>query len=367
MKNRKQFDSITGLRAVACLCIVCYHYFCLYVDDPGLGREMLPWYPQSVYFFEYAKNATEMFFLLSGFLTAWHTRNRMEDLSFGAYAKQKFLKLIGASVAVNLWALLNLFLLGRAGLAAGGSPVTPLRFLLSVLMINTGWFTSYARTGLPVAGTMWYIDVLFLCTLLYYPICRLGKRRGAYLALCAGMVFLGWLCLDHTPNLPFLWTFDGRGYVPFFLGALLCEFQKEAWDRQKRLVSLLWSGFVAVFFLFHVALGFERVFGALGTMRYVRYFTFVAAPGILLAALNLSPVRTLLSWKPLVWLGGLSAAIYYVHNNVMQDYLLLNALTGSKVDLLAPVSFLLILLSMIPWALLARALGTRVAAKMKIQ
>ena len=83
------------------------------------------------------------------------------------------------------------------------------------------------------------------------------------------------------------------------------------------------------------------------------------------AALNLSPVRALLSWKPLVWLGGLSAAIYYVHNNVMQDYLLLNALTGAKIDLLAPVSFLLILLSTIPWALLFRAAGTRVAAKKK--
>ena len=365
MKNRKQFDSITGLRAAACLCIVCYHYFCLYVDDPGLSRELLPWYPQSAYFFEYAKNATEMFFLLSGFLTAWHTRGGMENMSFGAYAKRKFLKLLGASAAVNLWALINLFLLNRAGLATGGTPVTPLRFLLSVLMINTGWFTSYARTGLPVATTMWYVDVLLLCTLLYYPVCRFGKRRGVYLALCAGMVLLGWLCLDHTPNLPFLWVFDGRGYVPFFLGALLCEFQKEASDRQKRLVSLLWFGFVAVFFLLHLALGFERVFGALGTMRYVRYFTFVAAPGILLAALNLAPVRTLLSCGPLVWLGGLSAAIYYVHNNVMQDYLLLNALTGTKIDLLAPLFFLLILLSMIPWALLFRAAGTRVTAKEK--
>ena len=109
MKDRKQFDSITGLRALACLCIVCYHYFCLYVDDPGLGRELLPWYPHSAFFFEYSKNAVEMFFLLSGFLTAWHTRSRMDSLSFGTYAKRKILKLIGPSAAVNLWALFNLF------------------------------------------------------------------------------------------------------------------------------------------------------------------------------------------------------------------------------------------------------------------
>ena len=359
MKNREQIDSITGMRALACLCIVCYHFFCLYVDDPGLGREMLPWYPRFRYFFEYAKNASEMFFLLSGFLTAWHTRGRMENLTFGAYAKRRIGKLIGASVAVNLWALLNLFLLRRAGLTAGLAPVTPLRLLLSVLMINTGWFTSYAQTGLPIASTMWYVDVLLLCCLLYYPVCRLGKRRGVYLALCAGLVLLGLVCLDRKPNLPFLWSFDGRGYVPFFLGALLCEFQTAGSDRQKKLVSLLWFGFVAAFFLLRAVLGFERFFGALGTLRYVRYFTLVAAPGILLAALNLTPVRKVFSVTPLVWLGGLSAAIYYVHNNVMQDYLLLNTLTGSKINLLAPASFLLIVLSMIPWALLYRAAETR--------
>lgn len=360
MKTEKPFDSITGLRALACLCIVCYHYFCLYVDDPGLGRDMLPWYPRSAYFFEYAKNAAEMFFLLSGFLTAWHTRRRMESLSFGAYAKRKVGKLLGPSVAVNLWALLNLFFMRRLGLAAGAAPVTPLRLLLSVLMVNTGWLTSYAQTGLPVASTMWYVDVLLLCSLLYYPLCRLGKKRGVYLSLCAGMVLVGLLCLDHSPNLPFLWTFDGRGYAPFFLGALLCEWQTAASENTRKRVSLLCFGFVLLVFLLHTVLGFERVFGSLGTMRYVRYFTFAAAPGILLAALNLPPVRSALSFRPLVWLGGLSAAVYYVHNNVMQDYQLLNTLTGSKINLLEPAVFLLILLSMIPCALLFRAAGTGV-------
>ena len=358
MKDRKQFDSITGLRALACLCIVCYHYFCLYVDDPGLGRDLLPWYPHSAFFFEYSKNAVEMFFLLSGFLTAWHTRSRMDSLSFGVYAGRKIRKLIVPSVAVNLWALFNLFFMQRLGLAAGVLPVTPLRFLLSVLMVNTGWFTSFAQTGLPVASTMWYVDILLLCTLLYYPLCRLGRRRGPYLMLCAGMVLLGWLCLDRTPNLPFLWYLDGRGYAPFFLGALLCEFQTAASENVRKRVSLLWFGLMAAFFLLRAGLGFGRVFGSLGTMRYVRYFTFVAAPGILLAALNLPPVRSVLSFRPLVWLGGLSGAIYYVHNNVMQDYLLLNTLTGSKIDLLLPAVFLLILLSMPLWALLFRAAGT---------
>lgn len=36
---------------------------------------------------------------------------------------------------------------------------TPLRFVLSVLMINTGWFASFTQTLLPVNATMWFIDV----------------------------------------------------------------------------------------------------------------------------------------------------------------------------------------------------------------
>ena len=40
----------------------------------------------------------------------------------------------------------------------------------------------------------------------------------------------------------------------------------------------------------------------------------------------------------------------------MVDYLILNELTGSKLNLLTPASFLLIVLSMIPWAMLYRAL-----------
>ena len=346
------FDSITGLRGIACLCIVCYHFYCLHIDDPGLGRELEPWYPWSKYFFEYSKNASEMFFLISGFLIAWHYRNQIGKLSFGTFFRQRYGKLIGASVFVNLWALVNVWLMTGVGMGAETVPVTVPRFLLSLLMINTGWFTSYARTGLPVCSTMWYIDVLLLCYMFYYAVGRIGKDRRVYIALCAGMVLLGWICLDHTPRMPFLWSFDGRGYVPFFLGVLLSEFQRTAAEKRKRLISLLWGAGIAAFFLLHTIVGFERVFGPFGTKSYIRYFEFAAAPGILLCALNLKPIREALSWRPLVWLGGLSASIYYVHNSLMEDYKIVNTITGAKIDFLSEPVFLLVIASVIPFAVL---------------
>ena len=353
-KRKERFESISGLRAMACLCVVCYHFFCLFIDDPGLGRDMLPWYPASRYFFEYSKNAVEMFFLISGFLIAWHYRDKIQTISFRTFFGRHYGKLIGASLVVTLWAWGNEAMRNLAGLQANQMAVTPIRILLSVLMINTGWFTSFRQTGLPVCSTMWFVNLLVLCYLLYFVLGRIGRNRYLFLGLCICMVIVGWICLEHTPKLPFLWTFNGRAYVPFFLGVLLCEFQASASETLRRYVTWVWTGFVAVFFVYHMIVGFERVFGVFGTMNYVRYFEFIAAPGILLGAVNLPPLRKALSWEPLCALGGLSAEIYYVHNNVLEDYWILNRITGDRVNLLAPAAFLLMLASVIPWAMLYR-------------
>ena len=348
------------MRGIASLFIVSYHYYCLNIDDRGLGIAALPFGPGAHFFFEYAKNAVELFFMIAGFLTAYQYRERIAKLSPVKYFKKHYLKLLIPSLVVNLWAFFN-----ELFLPINDQTVTPLRFILSVLMVNTGWVTSYAQTGLPVNSTMWFIDVLLLCYLLYYAVGRLAKNRRVYLCLCVLMILVGLICLDFTPKRPFLWNFDGRGYAPFFIGVLLCEFQMEADEKLRRKVSTVWILLIAGVLLARLIFGFKRIFGIIGSRSYIRYFEFIAAPGMLLAALNLPPVTKFLEWKPILWLGGLSTAIYYVHNNVMQDYVILNALAGEPVSFSAWPVFLLTVISMIPFAMLYHFLEgkVRVAAK----
>ena len=353
----EKIDSLTGMRGIACLFIVCFHYYCLFVDDQGLRYDAVPWMLQSKYIFEYSKNAVELFFMLSGFLTAWHYRNTIAEIPFRQYFK-RYNKLFWASAVVNVWALLNTVIRYRIGLDSGLNEPTPLRFILSVLMINTGWFTSYSQTQLPINTTMWFIDVLLLCYMIYFIIGRLGKNPYVFIGLSALFVGIGWICLEHSPRLPFLWAIDGRGYATFFLGVLLAELQLKLSEKWRFRITAVLGSFIVLFFIFHTVVGFEKVFGDFGTSTYIRYFEFVAAPGLILAAMNLKLIRKLLSWKLLAGLGGLSAAVYYVHNNCMEDYLILNRLAGDPVDLLSFPIFLLILLSMIPAALLYRKLAS---------
>lgn len=139
------FTSLTGMRGIACICIMCYHYFCLYMDNLGLGVKALPFYPHSEFFFAYSKNAVELFFMLSGFLIAFHYHGKIAYGSPWEYLKKRYTKLIIPSAIVNLWALINAWIMLRAvpGSNVYISSITPLRIVLSVLMVNTGWITSY--------------------------------------------------------------------------------------------------------------------------------------------------------------------------------------------------------------------------------
>ena len=368
-KKEHGFDSITGMRGIACLFIMCFHYFCLYIDDPGLGTRALPLYPYSEFFFIYSKNAVELFFMLSGFLTAYHYRTKIASMKPFEYMKKHYGKLIIPSVIVTFWALANAFLTLKyvPGSEEFVSQVTPLRVVLSALMVNTGWVTSYNQTQLPINSTMWFVNVLLLCYIIYYVICKLAKKNALYMILCGLMVILGWICLDHSPKLPFLWALDGRGYATFFLGALLCEFQTGAGEKARKGVSLAWGIAISVFFIARHIIGFGNIFGDIGSSSYVRYFEFIAAPGLILAVLNIEPLKKILEWKPFIWLGALSAPLYYLHNNLMEDYRILNCLAGNAADFSAWYVFLAVLLSVIPFAMLWQFAGDKYSGKALLQ
>ena len=80
----------------------------------------------------------------------------------------------------------------------------------------------------------------------------------------------------------------------------------------------------------------------------------MVAPGLIPAALNLRSVERILSWKALTWLGALSPAVYYVHNNWIEDCMIVNALAGEPFDLRSGPAFLIMLATTIAVAVIYR-------------
>lgn len=360
--KRQVFDSITGLRGLACIFILCFHYYCIFIDDPGLGPAALPLYPFSEFFFIYSKNAVEFFFMISGFLIAFHYRTRIATMSPWTYMKKHYLKLLIPSVIVTTWSLVNVYLTlaNVPGSEEYIPKITPLRVILSYLMVNTGWVNSFGQTDLPIGSTMWFVDILLLCYILYYLIRKIAKNDTVYMCLCVIMALVGWICLQHPPRLPFLWAIDGRGYAPFFIGVLICEFQVAADEKVRKGVSAAWLTAIAGFFIVRQFIGFGKIFGDIGSAPYVRYFEFLAAPGLLLAAVNLEPAKKVLGCKPLIWLGMLSIPIYYVHNSVFEDIRILNSISGSRINFSMWYIMIPVILCAVTFALLWQFVARKV-------
>ena len=74
----------------------------------------------------------------------------------------------------------------------------------------------------------------------------------------------------------------------------------------------------------------------------------------------------MLSWQPFLWLGALSPAIYYVHNNWLEDLMIINTLAGEPVNLLSLPAFLIMMAGVLPVALLYQRISS-ISKKMKSQ
>lgn len=88
---------------------------------------------------------------------------------------------------------------------------------------------------------------------------------------------------------------------------------------------------------------------------------------MILCALNLSPVRKCLEWKPLVWLGTLSGTIYYVHNNIMENYLILDSSLGIHLDFSSGWVLLAVLISIVPFAIMCQYIEKKLKHQISIR
>ena len=164
---------------------------------------------------------------------------------------------------------------------------------------------------------------------------------------CNVMVVVGYICITKKWDIPFLYFNSGRGYASFFMGTLLHEFQEKIGKRKREKISGSALAFLIFVTILSAINGVEPTFG-----DFYRCFVFIIAPTIIISTLNLNFVRAFFELRPFVWLGSISMSIYYVHNNVMVDYTIINEILNLKLNFNSTKAFVIIIVSMIPFAVL---------------
>ena len=290
------FDALTGLRALAAMWVIAYHYRSGVFSSLG-ATHVLP-----ILGFGYL--GVDLFFILSGFVI-WHVHGReMARPTF-----HNFLRFICLRAArlypVYLFTLAIFASMVWLLPAFGFTVVTPSHYplqhlILSVLLVQTWGLTSNLTWNFP----SWSVSAEWFCYLLFPLAAVIGARlnRGAMmigvllLLLAVTVVYL--TSFNLTMNQAIGWRALVRATTEFALGCLLRALQDrvrtEAWP---------WTA---------ITVGIAAVWAAsfytplpVGVVAIPLFATLVLAGG---SRGNI--VSRVLSWRPFVAIGAASYSLY---------------------------------------------------------
>lgn len=310
-QKRKNFPSLSGLKAVMCLIIVWYHTL---QATPLV--EAIPFTAMIRYFGGSLGNS--VFFMISGFLmvNGYRDRIRSDSVGFGPFVYDKICKFYALYLLTNFLSMILRIL--RYGLSS-----INLHDLAMILLLQDG---GVLRDQYPYNGPTWFVSMLLVLNIAFFAVCYFARKPTAYRCALAGMIVWGYAAMTHDLKIPLLHTLMGVGLVNFFLGCVLAEVypfireQTHRWLSGLVLLALAASGILMVY---------NGVDNTLGSQ--LPGIAFGLSPMIVYSALANPLLCRLLGCKPMKNLGKISISIFFWHMVVYEAVIqLLEHFSGTQ-------------------------------------
>ncbi|MBO5468957.1 MAG: acyltransferase [Lachnospiraceae bacterium] len=332
MRQSYYFKSLTGLRAILCLIIVCYHYYGI---NNGMFFFSISFLNKMI---ENGNFAVDFFFMISGFCLAANYKNKIQNdgVSFRKYFVNHYVKFVNFTLITLPIAIIKQVLVSKAGLDATPSFENA---LYDVLCLRTGWGIKF---DFPYNSPLWFIDVLLIMYIIYFFICKNSNdKRDQYIVCCIGIVLVGLTLLLNNVSWFIFEEITARGYCNFFGGCLLFELYSIADQNSeiKKKSSICFAILVFVFFSIFV-LEDTRFIGNIRTMCM-----FVMWPAIIWGCVNISIVERILSVNIFQRLGKISNSIFIWHHPILYIIYALKFMEKIQIEFNNIVVFLIIIIA----------------------
>ncbi len=293
MLNKERMPALTGLKGIFIFFIVFFHTL---PHTPFIEK-----IPLTSFIGTYGGTlGNYMFFMLSGFLIScgYHQRICEHTISFRDYLVRRLQKQYPLYILSNLvmliltvwefgWSGINLKLISfTALLQAGGG------------LVNTP----------PYNGPTWFLSALFACYVTYYAIAYYARRPTQYYCAIAAGIVWGYTLYLKQWEIPFCYVQNGNAFMNFFIGCGLAviyprmDEKVHRWLPSVALVVLVGSAYLLMRYGVEIIAGDSRT-----------AFGFLICPLILYCSLESKMVSAVLRSKPIVWLGKISASVYFWH------------------------------------------------------
>ena len=331
--------SLQSLRGIFAIVIICYHYYSrsqVMVDATSCG--------------------VAFFFIMSGFaLGLHHSVTSLCDFKFWQFMRDRFAKLYPLHVLITLAMVYFVGVNWR---------------LWANLLLVQNWFTS-EETWFSYNGTSWFVSSLAFCYIFYSIISYYSwklKPIVSYLIIAVAIACVAGLYWV-TPNDVHQWMYyiaAPTRLIDFGLGVVLartyndCQIRIKNISRTSATTALFVAiVLVAIFIAWYHTSELSKAYW-LSTVWYLPLGLLVLTMSV--AEARQSLVTHLLSWKPLVWLGGISFEMYLLQALVSNIVLKFEIMfTGAKCS--PEVHIISILIVIIPLAWLIHRFFTTPMAR----
>ncbi|MBR9873066.1 MAG: acyltransferase [Vibrionaceae bacterium] len=317
--NSKRLLELDGLRGIAALFVVLYHFFYRYNEIYGHNFEIYS-------MFYYGKFGVHLFFIISGFVII----KSVENSTFFEFAKSRFLRLYPI-----YWVCMIITFLCVSIFTLEGREVTFLQATMNLLMFQT-----YLKVP-NVDGVYWTLAVelnfYFIISIIY--LCGFRRQLNAIFSIILLCSILNNLNVVSIPvEIRVVLLFD---YIAMFLFGIIVYNAK---FNNKKMFS------------------FENILlvSLITYDLFVKYNLFQFVTVLLLMILFLFSVFygfNLLKWNGFVYLGGISYSLYLIHQNI--GYIIINKLYENVV--FKPYMVIFVVVTIIS---LAHILHTKVELKL---
>ena len=272
----------------------------------------------------------EVFFVLSGFFMFSYIEKIKNGLSIEKYMIRRIIRIIPMLCLSTVILELLLFFMMRSGNTHGIDIYQPALFgiISACFGVEYGWGLIDAH----INPESWYLDILLLCYLIFFIIIKLSKKtklNERYFFVL--MLVIGTICTLQDYSLPFLEAYNGRGYVAFFMGALLASYLSHTRINHRHvIVSFV---FLAIYGLYHIFWAHYLEYG-----KSFMIAIFIAPALVVL--LKTGFAERLFAWKGWGELGKISFSMYMIHVVIIIAIFNITDVYGISIDYVHEVMLL---------------------------
>ncbi len=308
MEKKIRFYNVDFLRFLLAIQIIIHHMTCKWA---GLSdfKQVAPSE------FNLYHLAVEYFFIIAGFFLFLNIKKETDTVDF---CKKRFLRLAPLIFFFLIVSFIISSLIYKLHFSFDGN-------ILTIPLMHSLGFTPYSSTGGTANGTIWFVSVLFWCSIFYFYIHKIFEKK--YLNLIIWILIISaYSIVLHNSNYTFINTINKnvfyfinlgvlRGLAGLGVGYFLAMFYKSGFlqnctKKVQAFISLIEAGLIG-FFTYY--LFFTPKLAGKSAITYIicfsaLFYLFLVKQGF---------ISKLLDNKYLAKLGQYSYSIYVMHSAVL--------------------------------------------------